>query len=75
MQKLPARRKSNYAYLVIAFAAGMLAFLWQMVSTPLFQQGWYELAQGQFTPTVLIVCAILFGVSLLVSAWILTEKE
>lgn len=75
MQKIPAQRKSNHIYLVIGFVVGMLVLLWQMVSIPLFQNGWHDLAQGQFSISVLILCALLFGVSLSVSAWVLTEPE
>lgn len=75
IQKIPARRKTNYVYLAIAFAVGMLAFFWQMVSTPMFLQGWHDLAQGQVSMAVMLVCAVFFLVSLLVSAWVLTEPE
>jgi hypothetical protein len=75
MQKIPKRRKTNYVYLAVAFAVGMLAFLWQIGSTSLFQQGWHDLAQGQFSFAVMLVCVVFFGVSLSVSAWLLTEPE
>ncbi|GGX21090.1 hypothetical protein [Undibacterium macrobrachii] len=75
MQKIPAQRKTHHSYSLIAFAAGLFALMWQVLSSSLFEKAWHDLAQAQFSVTVMVLFAVFFGASLLVSAWALTEAE
>lgn len=75
MQKIPMQRKTHHRYTLIAFVIGLLALMWQVLSSSLFETAWHDLAQAQFSVTLIVLFAVFFGASLLVSAWVLTEAE
>lgn len=75
MQKIPTQRKTHHSYSLIAFAVGLFALMWQVLSSSVFEKAWHDLAQAQFSITVMVLFAVFFGASLLISAWVLTEAE
>lgn len=75
MQKIPTQRRTQHRYTLIAFVIGLLALMWQVLSSSWFETARRDLAQAQFSVTLMVLFAVFFGASLLVSAWVLTEAE